>query len=73
MPEEPADSKWLERLLQTRNQTREEYYAWCDGMARGFMDIARQLEEMGHPEEATASQRQAIFFKEEMERILEHG
>lgn len=69
----PADPRWMERLVQTRYQSKQDYFAWCDNMATSFMEFAKLFEERGEDEAALKSQWIAKTFKEEMEKIIHHG
>jgi hypothetical protein len=65
-----SDPRWQERWLQTRDETREEYYAWCEREARGNMEIARKFVEMGNLEQAENHRALAQKLVGEMEKIL---
>lgn len=70
MDEPAADPKWKERLLQTRTDTKKDYFSWCGVIADDFMEFARLYEERGDEVAAMRAQRIAKVFRKEMEKIL---
>jgi hypothetical protein len=70
---EPADPKWKQRHWQTRYETKEAYYAFCDEMVRVNMEMARIFAEAGMEEDARYNREQAEEYKKDMEDILRDG